>query len=340
MSKQKTVAIFLPQMGCAHACTFCNQHAITATTPPSPTEVRTQIATAYATIPDGTRRELAFFGGTFTALPRARMIAYLEAACDFRFDAIRLSTRPDEIDAERLALLKQYGVTHIELGIQSLDDTVLSAVRRGHTADVARDACRDVVNAGFVLGGQMMIGLPCATAQSELETARGLCALGARQARIYPLCVFDHTPLAAQVASGNFTPLSLTEAVRRSADVLSVLQAHGVHILRIGLCANEGLCESAAQSGFHPAFGELVYATLYCDRIAALLGAHDAATLRDATATVSVAPHALSRAIGQKRQNITALLAQFPLRDLRVQPDPSLEGNACMLTLSKQQRRS
>lgn len=340
MSKQKTVAVFLPQMGCAHACTFCNQHTITATTPPTPTEVRAQIATAYATIEDGARRELAFFGGTFTALPRARMIAYLEAASDFAFDAIRLSTRPDEIDADRLALLKQYGVTHIELGIQSLDDTVLFAVRRGHTADVARAACRAVVDAGFILGGQMMIGLPCATAHSELQTAKELCALGARQARIYPLCVFEDTPLAAQVASGDFTPLSLTEAVRRSADVLSVLQSHGVHLLRIGLCANEGLCESAAQSGFHPAFGELVYATLYRDRIAALLGAHDAETLRDATATVSVAPHALSRAIGQKRENILSLLSQFPLRDLRIQPDPTKTGDACVLTLSKQQRRS
>ncbi len=332
MNKHKTVPIFIPHLGCPHQCTFCNQHTITDAHAPTPEQVKVQIADMVATLPKNAPRTLAFFGGSFTALPRADMIAYLSAAQDFSFDSIRISTRPDAIDSQILSILRHYGVTHIELGLQSMDDAVLSATRRGHTAAQAARACAQVVQAGFVLGGQMMIGLPAATPQSEVDTAHKICALGAKEARLYPLCVLSDTPLAAQVARGEFTPISQSDAVRRTADALRILLSHSVKLLRIGLCANEGLTKEQVLGDYHPAFGELVYNTLYYDRIAELLCAYPQAALVGAHATVGVARGARSRAIGQKRQNLRALSARFPLQTITVQEDDSLCGFDCTLT--------
>ena len=88
--------------------------------------------------------ELAFFGGSFTALDHNYMVSLLEAAQPFVtggiITGIRISTRPDAIDVSVLQCLKQYGVTAIELGAQSMLDTVLTANQRGHTAQQVKDA--------------------------------------------------------------------------------------------------------------------------------------------------------------------------------------------------------
>ena len=279
--------------------------------------MREQIEAALATIPVSCETEIAFFGGSFTGIDRDLMIRLLETAQDFvragRVSSIRLSTRPDYISDEILSLLSRYSVRVIELGLQSMDDKVLKACRRGHTKKQAIDACRAVVNAGFALVGQMMIGLPSATPASEIETAREICALGASAARIYPTVVFYETPLAEMTANGEYIPLTQDDAVRRSADVLRVFLAEGIPCIRIGLCAGEELSDAdkVMAGANHPALGELVWNHYYYEK---LVGALYASDLLGRSVILKVPARELSKVVGQHRSNIQKLLRETDTR--------------------------
>ena len=125
------IAVFIPHLGCPHACSFCDQRSISgAERPVTPEEVSALLREAFARKPDPACTEIAFFGGSFTGIDRTLMVrllcdayAYVRAG---KVDSIRLSTRPDYISAEILDILKSYGVKSVELGIQSMDDTVLA----------------------------------------------------------------------------------------------------------------------------------------------------------------------------------------------------------------------
>lgn len=304
------IPIFIPHLGCPHQCVFCNQHSISGCAGFDEREVPRQIDAALRTIPEGTETEIAFFGGSFTGIDRDLMLRLLELSAGYadrgRVSSIRLSTRPDLIDREILGVLRRYPVRTVELGLQSMDDRVLLASRRGHTAAQAERACREVVSAGFSLVGQMMIGLPDSTPESERQTAEFICRAGAEAARIYPTVVFAGTHLAELTESGAYVPLSVPDAVSRSADVLERFLARSVHVLRIGLCASESLTspDMAMAGPNHPALGELVwnevcYRRLYqCLQSAGLLGQAVELTVPD---------REMSKIVGQHRCNLTRL---------------------------------
>lgn len=330
--KRKTIPIFIPHLGCPQQCVFCDQHSITDARAPSIAQVKQEILQKLSTIDrDHTEVTLAFFGGSFTAIARDQMIAYLEAVQPFGFDRIRISTRPDAIDCEVLSLLRDYRVTDIELGIQSTDDSVLQACRRGHTASQSEAACRLICRYGFVLGGQMMIGLPFSDAASEIQTARDICAWGAKQARIYPLCVFEKTPLADTMLQGNFLPISQEAAIERSANALEIFSQCGVSLLRIGLCETETLSQKIIGGTYHPAFGELVLGEVFYRRLYALLSQTNLP--HGTSVRIAVPKGAISRAVGQNKRNHTRLCKAFSLRSLSFTESESLLGFACDVIL-------
>ena len=225
-----------------------------------------------------------------------------------RVQGIRMSTRPDYISDEILATLARYSVRTVELGVQSMDDAVLTASGRGHDADCAECACRMLLDAGYEVVGQTMIGLPGSTPASEIDTARRLCKIGVQAARIYPTVVFADTVLCSIMQDGRYAPLTLDEAVERSAEVLRVFEEHGVQVIRIGLCASENLTDpSCAIAGAnHPALGELVRSHLYYQNLRKLLKGADAPVRQ-----VYIPARELSVAIGQHRQNLLRLQAEF-----------------------------
>ena len=306
----RNIPIFIPHMGCPHQCVFCNQHSISGCRSFDEGQVATQIEKALKTIPAGVETEIAYFGGSFTGIDRDRMIRLLDLAQSYvstgRVQAIRLSTRPDMIDDEILAILGRYSVRTIELGLQSMDDAVLTASRRGHTAEQAEIACKKVLDAGFFLVGQMMIGLPGASLESEMETARRICAIGASACRIYPTVVFADTPLSIMMREGKYTPLSIEEAVSRSAEVLGIFLERGVQCLRIGLCATEDLTDgtSALSGANHPALGELVWNELYYQKVHTCLKNEG---LLGREVELSVSKREISKAVGQNRCNLSRL---------------------------------
>lgn len=321
MKNHVNIPIFIPHLGCPNQCVFCNQRAISGQSDFCAEAVEGKIRQALSTVPAGCEREIAFFGGSFTGIDRELMTSLLACAAEFvergEASGIRLSTRPDYIDGEILAILKRYPVRTVELGLQSLDDRVLAATRRGHTAACAERACREVVQAGFSLVGQMMIGLPASDGESERQTARKICGLGADAVRVYPTVVFRDTELAGMTGSGEYVPLTCEEAVRRTKDVLMIFDGAGIPCIRVGLCAGESLSdpEQVLGGANHSAIGELAMGEVYYERLCRAL---DKAGYSGGTLTVYVAVGAVSRASGQNRRNKVRICEKYGFEKIKV----------------------
>lgn len=315
------IPIFIPHMGCPNDCVFCNQRTISGHNDFQIEQARSEIDEALSTIPQEATTEIAFFGGSFTGIERFLMIDLLELAQSYvdggKVREIRLSTRPDYINDEILQILSRYSVRTVELGLQSLDDRVLAASRRGHDAECALRACRAVKEAGFQLIGQMMIGLPLSTAESEIMTAKKICEAGADGARVYPTVVFKDTELARMSEIGSYAPLELDDAVERTKNVLDVFDREGVPCIRVGLCASENLSDAskAIAGANHSAIGELAMSRLYFDRICQEL---DRMEIRGGGVTVYVSRGSVSKAVGQKKRNKIEICEKYGLEWIKV----------------------
>ncbi len=263
------VSVFIPHVGCPNDCSFCNQRTISGEqSAPTVDEVRERLCMAYEI---GAERgslgetEIAFFGGSFTAIDRGYMTGLLSAAGEFLrredfpgFGGIRISTRPDCIDGEMLEILKKYGVTSIELGAQSMDDEVLAANLRGHDSEAVRRACYLIKAAGFELGVQMMVGLYKSTAEKEFFTCDELIKCRPETVRIYPVAVLRGTALEMLYAKGEYMLYGFDECVEICAGLAERFEDAGVKIIRMGLHAEDGVGKNSVAGFYHPAFGEVV----------------------------------------------------------------------------------
>lgn len=260
------ISVFIPHMGCPNACSFCNQRTISSTAhSPSPDEAEDIIRGAYEYMSPEKRRntEIAFFGGSFTAIDREYMISLLERAdryitCENGFCGIRISTRPDCIDEEILMLLKKYHVTAIELGAQSMNDRVLEMNMRGHTSEDIRRSAAMIKSYGFELGLQMMVGLYGSSPADELYTMNEIVRCAPATARIYPVAVLEGTKLAELYKEGKYVLYPFDECVKLCAEIYSTFVKNNIRVIRMGLHAEDGVEQNAVAGFYHPAFGEIV----------------------------------------------------------------------------------
>ena len=309
--KHRNVSLFVPHEGCPHACTFCNQKAISGKTQPLTVgDIRTACETALQS--DGyctEESEIAFFGGSFTAIETEKQILYLQTANEYigegKFGSIRISTRPDCINEEILAVLKQYNVRNVELGAQSMSDEVLLANRRGHTAKDTENAVRLLRAHGFGVGLQMMTGLYGSTAETDSFTACEFVRLQPDTVRIYPTAVLEHTALAQLYQSGAYRPQTEEQAIASCSRLLRLFYENDIPVIRLGLHAGGDVQGNLLAGVFHPAFGELCEGEIYYEAMCNSL--HGAPEGRY---TVYVTPRAFSQAVGQKKKNIIRLAAQ------------------------------
>ena len=327
MKKHVNIPIFIPHYGCPNDCVFCNQRKITGKPSYSKDSVINEIDTALSTVDtENSSVELAFFGGSFTAIPRNEMLGLLEISDRYiksgAISGVRLSTRPDAISEEILDILACHGVKTIELGLQSFSDKVLSASRRGHTALDSEKACRLIKQRGFTLIGQMMVGLPLSTVEDEINTARSICALGCDGARVYPTVVFPDTRLMEMTKSGSYTPLTTEAAVERTAEVLSVFADNGVRVIRIGLCSNETLRDPVYEGSYHPSVGELSLNRFYLKKMTEKLSKMPDTLGK--TVVFSVSKGKISQAVGQKRYNVLRIKEIFKLKDVKIKENDDL----------------
>ena len=309
------IPVFIPHLGCPNQCVFCNQREISGVQEFIAEDVIPIIDSALRTIEDDAEVEIAFFGGSFTGINPELMISLLKIANGYiergLVRQLRCSTRPDYINEEILGILKKYDVKTIELGLQSSSDRVLEISKRGHNFEAEIKSCRMIVENGFDLVGQMMIGLPGADIESEIRTAEFIASVGAVGARIYPTVVFRDTELCSMMQQGVYLPLSLDDAIERSATVLDIFLKAGVEVIRIGLQASDNLSDpdSSIAGANHPALGELVIGEVYYKRICKLLS--DSNVSENENITVLVSRGALSKAVGQNRKNKLRLMERY-----------------------------
>lgn len=318
-ARASIIPVFVPHLGCPHACVFCNQRRISGAEKPATAETVRDAVRRAEVIPHEGSRELAFYGGSFTAIPAAQQIELLSAAKE-ALDAglirsIRLSTRPDAIDETVLQRLRGYGVETVELGAQSMDDEVLRASHRGHTAGDVFRAAAMVKEAGFRLILQMMTGLPGDSPGKCVETARRLIKCRPDGVRIYPTVIVKDTELCERWLAGEYREHTVEDAVRICARIVPLFERAGIPVIRLGLNPTEELSGGAAVAGaYHPALGELVKSRILCNKVEALLEGIKPGS----KVILEVHPSRISQMTGQHRQNIRALTERFALSELSV----------------------
>ena len=298
--KHSNISIFIPHKGCPNCCSFCNQRTISSTScAPSAEEVTHLLSEAVPKLKAPSETEIAFFGGSFTAIDRDYMISLLEAAEPFarKLGGIRISTRPDCIDHEMLDILKKYGVTSIELGAQSMSDKVLEANDRGHSAEDVRTASRLIKEYGFSLGLQMMTGLYLSSPEDDICTAEEIIRLRPDTVRIYPVVILGGTKLADLYQSGVYKTIPFDEMTKLCAKLLLRFEEEKIKVIRLGLHASDSVEGETLGGYYHPAFKELCLGIIYRQLI-------EEKITGKGSFTVYVSPRSLSMAAGQKKCNI------------------------------------
>ena len=306
--KHCNIPIFIPELACPHQCVFCNQEKISNTfNVPEPNEIGQIIDSYLETIPKNREINIAFFGGSFTGIPKDDMIAYLKEAHKYiiigKVHGIRISTKPDYISDEILDILEKYGVTAIELGAQSTNDKILVKSGRGHKFDAIENAAKLIKKRKFELGLQMMLGLPYDSLDLSIQTAKDIVNLQADTTRIYPTIVVKGTVLEKMYERGDYKVLSLEEAVIWSKEVLKIFYNANITILRVGLHPSEELelGKSLVAGPIHPSFKEMVLSSLWNDILFEKID-------KKGEVLVSVSSKQLNYAIGYKGKNRSELM--------------------------------
>lgn len=310
--KQTNISIFIPHYGCPNRCSFCDQRFISgAEKPPSPEEVRTLLSQQQPVLRDrNMKAEIAFFGGSFTAIDRAYMTELLKTASEFteafpdQYCGIRCSTRPDCINEEVLEVLKKYGMTSVELGAQSMNDQVLRLNDRGHTAAHVEKAARLIKAYGFSLGLQMMTGLYGDKEEYCIETAERFIELKADTVRIYPTVILKGTRLGELYEKGEYKSFSFDETVDLCAVLLRKFNASGIPVIRLGLHASREVEKKMLGGVYHPALREIVESRIFYEDALA-----EFRRLGGNSFIIHTDGRNISKLYGQKKENKTRLSA-------------------------------
>ncbi|CFY05406.1 Elongator protein 3/MiaB/NifB [Syntrophomonas zehnderi OL-4] len=332
--KHYNIPIFIPHLGCPYDCIYCDQKKIAAQAQiPTDDAIISTIKQYLSTIPPTAEVELAFFGGSFTAIPIPEQEAFLKLIQPYlesgRIQGIRISTRPDCIDADGLDLLKGYGVKTIELGVQSLDDEVLQLSSRRYKAQDVRVSSALIQEKGFKLGIQLMIGLPGDTYERDIKTVKETIEMAPQMVRIYPTLVIAGTQLDKMWQEGKYQALSLEEAIAVCKDMRLLFSAASIPIIRMGLYPDEELRGSGViKAGpFHPAFGELVEQAIFRDQAESALRQHINRYGSAERLYININERDLSKLLGRKRSNLNYLKELFALKELQVRMHPAQERN-------------
>jgi len=328
------IPIFIPHAACPHQCVFCNQVSITGAKQKliKPDELRSQIC-EFLTYQKKYRKpvEIAFFGGNFLGLEDAKIKSLLATAAEFvgdgRVDGIRFSTRPDTIHDRTLKIIKDYPVSTVELGVQSMNDQVLVLSGRGHSASHTVRAVERLKLLHLRIGLQMMVGLPGDDASSALRTTQRIIDLGPDFVRIYPTLVVANTRLARWYKRGDYTPLSLEEGITLVKKIYLKFNQAGITVIRMGLQASDDLEEgtNVLAGPYHPAFGHMVYSEIFLDTACAAI---KSANLTAENVFIFVNPRRISIMRGLKNTNIALLKGRFGLVKIDIIPDITMADDS------------
>ena len=343
MKKQYIIPIFVPHLGCPNDCIFCNQKSISGQKKSMTKEEAKNIIDNYlASInKEDAEIEIAFFGGSFTAIEKEKQEELLKVAYEYvkegKVESIRISTRPDCIDKETLKRLKKYKVKTIELGVQSANDYILKRANRGHTFKDVKKASKLIRWYGFKLGHQMMVGLPESTRIDEVNTAKQLIKLKPNMVRIYPVLVVKNTKLEKEYEEGKYQPLSVVQAVEICKEIVRLFADKKIDIIRVGLQNTEEISDpknkqSEVVSGpYHPAFRQLVESAMWYD---AIVGKIKKLNVKVKEVEVTVNPIDANNVIGHKKENVLKLKETYDV-DLILKQDEKMKQGKSKIEVTK-----
>ena len=344
MKKHYIIPIFVPHLGCPNDCVFCNQKSISGEQKMITKEDIEKTVDFYLeNIKDKkSKKEVAFFGGSFTGIDVIKQEEFLQTAYNYilegKIDSIRISTRPDYINKETLKRLKKYKVQTIELGVQSANDYILKQSNRGHTFQDVKRASKLIRWYRFNLGHQMMVGLPESTRLDEINTAKELIKLKPKMVRIYPVLVIKNTRLEKEYINGNYKPLTVVQAVETCKELVNMFNKKKIEIIRIGLQNTDEISDpnnekSEVVAGpYHPAFRQLVESGLWYDLIVSKI---KQLNVKVKKVEVIVNPQDVNNVIGHKKENIEKLKEMYTLELIVKQDENIKQGKLELKVLEK-----
>lgn len=334
MEKQNyIIPVFVPHLGCPHDCIFCNQRSISGQQKPVTKEDVKNIVDEHLKNCEDRNiyKEIAFFGGSFTAIPKEQQEELLQVAYEYirtgKIDSIRISTRPDCIDKNILKMLKKYKVKTIELGVQSSNDYILRRAERGHTFEDVKKASKLIRRKRFVLGHQMMVGLPESSSLDEMHTAKDLAKLKPKIMRIYPVLVIKGTKLEEEYNDGKYKPLNVNQTVEICKDIYYYFNKKKIKVIRIGLQTTDMISNPENENStvvagpYHEAFRQLVEDAMWYDSIVDKIKKMNVKVLE---IEVLVNPVNVNNVSGHKRENIEKMKELYDV-DMKVKQDESIK---------------
>ena len=343
MKKQYIIPIFVPHLGCPNDCIFCNQKSISGQKKNMTKEEAKKIIEDYLRNinKENAQIEIAFFGGSFTAIEKEKQEELLQLAYEYikegKVESIRISTRPDCIDKETLKRLKNYKVKTIELGVQSANDYILKRANRGHTFEDVKKASKLIKRYGFQLGHQMMVGLPESTKIDEINTAKALIKLRPKMVRIYPVLVVKNTKLEKEYENGEYQPLPLAQAVETCKELVSMFVKKKIEVIRVGLQNTDEITSPEEKNSevvagpYHPAFRQLVESGLWYDAIVAKI---KKLNVKVKEVEVTVNPVDSNNVIGHKKENVIKLKDTYDV-DLVLKQDENIKPGKSKIEITK-----
>ena len=343
MKREYIIPVFVPHLGCPNDCIFCNQKSISGQkNKVTKEETKKTIEYFLDNIKDkDAKKEIAFFGGSFTGIDEKTQEDLLSVAYEYiqkgQVDSIRISTRPDYINKEILKRLKKYKVKTIELGVQSANDYILGRANRGHTFEDVKKASKLIKRYGFDLGHQMMVGLPESNRIDEINTAKALIKLKPKMVRIYPVLVVKGTKLEKEYNEGIYEPLPLVQAIETCKILVRMFSDKKIDVIRVGLqntdeISNPDEKQSEVVAGpFHPAFRQLVESSMWYDAIVEKI---KNLNVKVKEVEVTVNPIDVNNVIGHKKENITKLKDTYEV-DLIVKQDEKIKQGKSKIEITK-----
>ena len=343
MKKQYIIPIFVPHLGCPNDCIFCNQKSISGQKKNMTKEEAKKIIDDYLENikNEDAQIEIAFFGGSFTAIEVERQEELLGLAYKYiengQVESIRISTRPDSIDKETLKRLKKYKVKTIELGVQSANNYILKRSNRGHTFEDVKRASKLIRRYKFDLGHQMMVGLPESTKIDEINTAKALIKLRPKMVRIYPVLVIKNTKLEEEYNEGKYEPLPLVQAVETCKELVEMFVKKKIDVIRVGLQNTDEITNPEEKTSevvagpYHPAFRQLVESSLWYDAIVAKI---KKLNVKVKEVEVTVNPADSNNVIGHKKENVIKLKDTYDV-DLILKQDENIKQGKSKIEITK-----
>lgn len=250
------IALMPKPYACPHGrCTYC-PGGIEVNTPNSYTgrEPSTQNAIANGYDPkkqitdkiehltgyghDIAKLELVIVGGTFLFMPRQYQVSFIKSCFDalngfdsddlesakrnnesasIRNVGFTIETKPDYCKALHVDWMLDYGITRVEIGVQSLHEEVYQSVNRGHTYQDVLESFQISKDAGYKIVAHMMPGLPAMSPEEDIEDFKRLFSdpsLRPDMLKIYPTLVLENTPLYDSYRRGEFVPYSQDQMIR------------------------------------------------------------------------------------------------------------------------------